>query len=46
MLSDLNKVTATCKKPVICHAVHKGNVYRADYSGPNAFRGLIAKVVN
>lgn len=45
-LSGLNKVIPICKKPVICHAVCKGNVYKMDYSGPSAFKELIAKVVN
>lgn len=46
MLSGLNSEIPTCKKPVICHAVHKGNVYKTDYSGPDAFKELIAEVVN
>lgn len=36
----------TRKQAVICHAVHKGNVYKTDYSDPNAFKALIAEVVN
>lgn len=37
----------TSTKLVICHAVHKVNALnKADYSGPNAFKELIAEVVN